>query len=324
MNCLPRFSRCLLSVLVFLSVLAGMNARRITAGDWPQILGPRRNGIAEKEELLTRWPEAGPSVAWEMKVGEGFAGAAVQDNMAIIFHRVGEHEIIEARGLQDGKQLWQQQFDTDYVPRISPDAGPRCVPAIHAGQVFAFGAAGDLHCVTLKDGKHEWSRDLHEDFDADEGYFGAGSSPLVHDGKVFINVGGKDGGIVALSATDGKTVWSATKEQASYSSPILPEIGGKLRLVFDGEDGTKLDLDVFDPPYVPSTGTPEPGGLDWYAVTALLREVCRRRSVVGFDIVELCPGDNPAADFLAAKLTYKLLSYVFHDRPGKTTGGEAQ
>jgi agmatinase len=72
-----------------------------------------------------------------------------------------------------------------------------------------------------------------------------------------------------------------------------------------------VDLDVFDPSVVPSTGTPEPGGLDWYEVTAFLRLVLERREVVGFDVVELCPGDNPASDFLAAKLVYKLLSYRF-------------
>ncbi len=73
-----------------------------------------------------------------------------------------------------------------------------------------------------------------------------------------------------------------------------------------------LDLDVFDPSIMPSTGTPEPGGLLWYDVLKLLRAVCRHREVVGFDVVELCPNkDNKAPDFLAAKLIYKLLSYKF-------------
>jgi agmatinase len=73
-----------------------------------------------------------------------------------------------------------------------------------------------------------------------------------------------------------------------------------------------IDLDVFDPAFMPSTGTPEPGGLSWYDVTGLLRELCRRRRVVGADLVELCPTEhNKAPDFLAAKLLYKLLSYRF-------------
>ena len=72
-----------------------------------------------------------------------------------------------------------------------------------------------------------------------------------------------------------------------------------------------LDLDVFDPSVLPSTGTPEPGGLDWYEVTGLLREVALQREVVGFDVVELCPSRTKASDFIAAKLIYKLLSYRF-------------
>jgi agmatinase len=73
-----------------------------------------------------------------------------------------------------------------------------------------------------------------------------------------------------------------------------------------------IDLDVFDPAVMPSTGTPEPGGLFWYDVTRLLQAVSRHSRVVGFDVVELCPGDsNRAPDFLAAKLIYKFLSWCF-------------
>jgi len=73
-----------------------------------------------------------------------------------------------------------------------------------------------------------------------------------------------------------------------------------------------IDLDVFDPAIMPSTGTPEPGGLFWYDVTRLLQAVSRRSRVVGFDVVELCPSDsNRAPDFLAAKLIYKFLSCCF-------------
>ena len=75
-----------------------------------------------------------------------------------------------------------------------------------------------------------------------------------------------------------------------------------------------IDLDVFDPSIMPSTGTPEPGGLLWYDVLVLLKAVFDDKEVVGFDVVELCPDQrNKAPDFLAAKLIYKLLSYKFKD-----------
>ena len=73
-----------------------------------------------------------------------------------------------------------------------------------------------------------------------------------------------------------------------------------------------IDLDGFDPSIMPSTGTPEPGGLGWYQVLRLLRKIYRKANVVGFDIVELKPVDlDKSSDFLAAKLYYKLLAYSF-------------
>lgn len=73
-----------------------------------------------------------------------------------------------------------------------------------------------------------------------------------------------------------------------------------------------LDLDAFDPSILPSTGTPEPGGLLWYETLEFLRSIFKEKNVVGFDIVELCPNENDkSSDFLAAKLYYKMLSYKF-------------
>jgi agmatinase len=76
-----------------------------------------------------------------------------------------------------------------------------------------------------------------------------------------------------------------------------------------------IDLDVFDPSIMPSTGTPEPGGLTWYPVISLLRAISESLDIVGFDVVELCPakGDR-SPDFMAAKLVYKFLSYIYSDK----------
>jgi agmatinase len=76
-----------------------------------------------------------------------------------------------------------------------------------------------------------------------------------------------------------------------------------------------IDLDVFDPSVMPSTGTPEPGGMDWYDVTGFLEKVIKKKNVVGFDVVELCPQPGiHAPDFLAAKLIYRTLSMIFKKR----------
>ena len=76
-----------------------------------------------------------------------------------------------------------------------------------------------------------------------------------------------------------------------------------------------IDLDVFDPGIMPSTGTPEPGGLGWYQVMKLLFSVSKSKRIVGFDVVELCPSSSKAPDFLAAKLIYTLLSYIEANKP---------
>ena len=73
-----------------------------------------------------------------------------------------------------------------------------------------------------------------------------------------------------------------------------------------------IDLDVFDPSLMPAVGTPEPGGIGWYEMLDLLREVSKDKKIVGFDVVELCPIEGQVAgDFLAAKLIYRLLGYIF-------------
>jgi agmatinase len=73
-----------------------------------------------------------------------------------------------------------------------------------------------------------------------------------------------------------------------------------------------IDLDGFDPSILPSTGTPEPGGLQWYPTLKFLRKLVEKKNLVGFDVVELCPNpEEKSSDFLATKLVYKILSYKF-------------
>jgi agmatinase len=78
-----------------------------------------------------------------------------------------------------------------------------------------------------------------------------------------------------------------------------------------------VDVDVFDPALMPAVGTPEPGGLDWYTVLKILRYVGEKHTVLGFDVVELCPiAGLVGPDFLAAKLVYKMLGYFVNHKKG--------
>lgn len=99
-------------------------------------------------------------------------------------------------------------------------------------------------------------------------------------------------------------------ENDSWMEKVLDRIVDPVYITFD--------LDAFDPSLMPSTGTPEPGGLQWNQAMKLLKKVAAEKTIVGFDVVELCPNPtNTAPDFVAAKLIYKLLSYVFADRKGE-------
>ncbi len=142
-----------------------------------------------------------------------------------------------------GNRCWQADFAATYSPGINPDNGPRCVPLIHRDRVFVYGAAGTLHCVMLADGKKVWSRDPYADYEGQEGYFGAGSTPIVIGDKLLVNVGGREAGIVAFDLATGKTVWKATSEGASYSSPTTATINGKEHAIFV----TRLNCLAIDP-----------------------------------------------------------------------------
>ncbi|HRX81180.1 MAG TPA: PQQ-binding-like beta-propeller repeat protein, partial [Pirellulaceae bacterium] len=162
-----RFDRGSLLSLVtdglFVCVLLLVASQRCQAGDWPQILGPSRNGEARDEPVIPKWSSEGPKRLWSYEIGQGYAGPAVVGDRVILFHRVGNAERVEALDADTGKSLWKSDFDATYGGGVNPDLGPRSVPLIHEGRVYLFGAAGDLHCVSLKDGGKVWSREAYQD-----------------------------------------------------------------------------------------------------------------------------------------------------------------
>jgi outer membrane protein assembly factor BamB len=219
--------------IVVLPLCLALTPSLAAAGDWPQILGPHRNGVADNEPIRRDWANAAPQTLWEREVGEGYAGVAVTGGRVILFHRVADDEVVEALDAATGDVQWTAKWPARYRGGIDPDMGPRCVPLIHGNSVFLHGVAGRLVCVNLADGHERWARDTREDFRFNEGFFGAGSSPIVIGDKVLLNVGGRNGGgIVAFSLDTGQTVWQATDDGASYSSPVAATLGGEQVALF--------------------------------------------------------------------------------------------
>jgi outer membrane protein assembly factor BamB len=215
-----------------LSVLAVSLGAQVIAADWPQILGPARNGVYTGLPLSEAWGTAGPRVVWRKPIGQGLSGPVVAQNRVILFHRVANTEVVEAIDAASGKTQWQYTYPTSYRDDFGFDEGPRAVPVVANGVVYTFGAEGQLHAVDLASGKKIWSEDTMRRFGVPKGFFGAAGSPLVEDGRVIANIGGKNAGIVAFDAKTGKVLWTATEDAASYSSGIGATIAGLRTAVF--------------------------------------------------------------------------------------------
>jgi len=214
----------------------------VHGGDWPQILGPNRTGIAVDEKIADEWPDEGPAVLWRRDVGSGFSGIAVADGLAVLFHRVDGFERVEGMDAKTGEVRWKDDAKATYVRSYNPDDGPRAVPLLHDGKAYVYGAHGVLRCLDVATGKPIWSRDAHGEYgetrpsrgEPPEGYFGIGTAPIVEGDKLILNVGGaqKQAGIVAFSLKTGDTLWKSTPERASYSAPVAATIDGRRHIMF--------------------------------------------------------------------------------------------
>jgi outer membrane protein assembly factor BamB len=215
----------------------------LAAADWPQLLGPRRNGVSTETGLRTSWPRQGPPLVWQKDVGAGFSGPVVVGRRLILFHRLKDEEVVECLDALTGDRKWNFAYPTDYQDDFGMDEGPRSTPTVAGSRVYTLGAAGVLHCLDLATGKKVWRRSVNEEYQVRKGYFGVGTSPLVEANLLLVNVGGKKAGIVAFDKDNGKEVWRATDDAASYSSPVAATVAGKRSVFFF----TRRGLVVLDP-----------------------------------------------------------------------------
>jgi outer membrane protein assembly factor BamB len=202
------------------------------ADDWPQFLGPRRDGTSLESKLLDTWPKTGPPVVWQRDVGEGFSGPVIAGERLILFHRIGDDEIVECLNAVTGAPLWKFAYATAYRDALGKGDGPRSTPLIVQDKVVTLGAEGTLHCLALADGKKIWSRSLTGDYKTPLGYFGIGTSPVADENRLLVNVGGPGAGIVAFDLANRKELWKATNDPPSYASPVVCTVDGARLAVF--------------------------------------------------------------------------------------------
>jgi outer membrane protein assembly factor BamB len=209
----------------------------LLARDWPQILGPARNGMYDGPPIVASFPRTGPPLIWKRDVGAGFSGPAVVGGRLILFHRVNSKETVEALDALTGKTIWTFDYPTSYRDDFGFDEGPRAIPVVGGGRIFTHGADGILTAIDFASGKKLWSVDTRQVFQAPKGFFGVASSPVVDGDRVLINVGGKGAGVVAFDAASGKVLWQSATDEASYSSPIVADINGQHTAVFFTRNG---------------------------------------------------------------------------------------
>jgi outer membrane protein assembly factor BamB len=227
----------------FLAVVVMTIALPLTAEDWPQFLGPARNGVYSGGDLAATWPASGPPMLWKRDAGPGFSAPVVAQGRLIFFYRAGNRVMVEAMEAKTGRKIWATDSATSYRDDFGFDEGPRAAPVIFGGRIYTFDAEGVLQALDFATGRRLWSVATRDQFHAPKGFFGSATGPLVEGDKVLVNVGGANGaGIAAFDKDTGKVLWTATSDEASYSAPAAATIGGVRHVLFLTRAGF-VDLD---------------------------------------------------------------------------------
>jgi outer membrane protein assembly factor BamB len=228
------------------------------ADDWPQWLGPHRDSVWRETGIVEKFPTNGPPVLWRAKVGGGYAGPSVADGRVYVTDRqlasgasnpsdpfdrsvVHGFERVLCLSEADGELLWKYEYECPYT--VSYPAGPRVMPQVGVGKVYALGAEGNLVCLDAKNGKLLWSRDFRIDYGVKAPMWGFAGHPLLDGSRLICLVGGAGSTVVAFDKDTGKELWRAlSAEEPGYSSPIIYEAGGKRQLIlWDPEAANSLN-----------------------------------------------------------------------------------
>lgn len=189
--------------------------------DWPGLLGPTRDGQADSSSQLPTAISGAPKQIWRVEAGQGYAGPAIAGNDFVLFEREGANDRVRLLNLATGREVWRRELKAGYSGGIDSDKGPRSVPTILDSAILVYSAAGDLSLLARNNGSIRWTRQLRKEYQAEDGYFGAGNTPLVIDDRAIVNIGGKSASVVCVSLADGKTIWASSNAEASYASPVL-------------------------------------------------------------------------------------------------------
>jgi outer membrane protein assembly factor BamB len=234
----------------FLALALALTPALAHADDWPQWLGPKRDGVWRETGVIDTFPAGGPKKLWSARVGAGYAGPAVTGGKVFVIDlvpakgatlpdsgfakgaRVPGNERVLCLDEKTGTELWKHEYPAEY--RISYAAGPRCTPVVDGDKVYTLGAMGHLACVDIPTGKPVWEKDFIKDYDAYLPVWGFAANPLIDGEKLICLVGGSDSRlVVAFDKKTGKQIWAAEScgGDFGYCPPMIYEFGGRRQLI---------------------------------------------------------------------------------------------
>jgi outer membrane protein assembly factor BamB len=232
--------------LLGIALLIG--AAFVSATDWPQYLGPDRNGISKETGIKRSWPEGGPEVRWTIPLGEGYGGAAVSKGKVYVLDRNGDDgDIFRVLDVKTGKEDWSYSYT---APGKLDRGGSRSVPAVDGNSVYTCGPFGHYHCFDIRSRKPLWGGNIWTDYSSDGlPRWGIAQNPLIYKDMMIMASQTKNAGVVAFDKKTGKVRWEtpALPGRAGYVSPKIVTLGGEKHLVMISANGAVIGM-------VPETG----------------------------------------------------------------------
>jgi outer membrane protein assembly factor BamB len=219
----------------------------VCADDWPQWMGPQRDGVWRETGIVEKLPTNGPSVLWRTKVNRGYCGpAVVGDRLYMLDRQQGSpperkpgertlpiipgNERVLCLDATTGKKIWEYAYDCPY--RIAYPSGPRATPLVAGGRVFTLGAMGDLLCLDARNGKVAWERHFVTEFTGEPPVWGYAAHPLLDGDRLICLVGGTNSAVVAFHKDTGRELWRALDaREIGYAPPVLHAVNGRRELI---------------------------------------------------------------------------------------------
>jgi len=245
-------------VRLVLTGLACLQSARLPAADWPQWMGPARDGSWPESGLLSNHDASQARENWRRELGGGYSGPAVVGDAVIVTDfSSGDPAPVNHAGVRDqrrgSERIWCLDAETGAVRwqveqpctyRISYASGPRATPTVSEGLVYCLGASGWLQCVRLSDGERVWSHDLTR-YTGGVPWWGFSSHPLVEGELVICLVGGPGSTVVAFDRESGTERWrSGSASDPGYSAVNVGEFEGRRQLLaWDADQLRGLDPD---------------------------------------------------------------------------------